>query len=53
MMALIASLGPHGGYIAGAFGAAGLILGALIAASLLAHRDAAQRLAALEARRQP
>lgn len=53
MNALIASLGPHGGYIAAAFAATGLILGFLVAMSLLAHRDAARRLAALEARRKP
>jgi len=42
--------GPHGAYILASYAAAGIILGALILGSLLAHSSARKRLAALETR---
>jgi heme exporter protein CcmD len=42
--------GPHTGYILASYAAAGIILGALIVASLLANSSAKKRLAALEKR---
>jgi heme exporter protein CcmD len=43
-------LGPHGGYILASYIAAGVIFGWMILSNILAHRDAARRLAAIEAR---
>ncbi|KAF0230649.1 MAG: hypothetical protein FD175_1409 [Beijerinckiaceae bacterium] len=43
-------LGPHADYIVASYAAAGLVLGLLIGASVLANLAAARRLAALEAR---
>jgi heme exporter protein CcmD len=40
--------GPHGAYIVAAFAAAGLILGWMIASSVLDYRNARRRLAAVE-----
>lgn len=41
-------MGPHGAYIFASYIAAGVILGGLVVASLLAHRSAGKRLAQLE-----
>lgn len=40
--------GPHTAYILASYASAGVILGALVLGSLLAHRTAQKRLAALE-----
>lgn len=46
-------LGQYGGYILASYAAAGLVLGAMITASLVGWRSAKARLAALEANAGP
>lgn len=43
-------LGPHAAYIIASYAAAGIVIGWMIAASILANRSAARHLGAIEAR---
>lgn len=49
MDAVLLNLGPHAAYILASYAVTGAILGWMIAASLLANRDASRRLQAIEA----
>jgi heme exporter protein CcmD len=45
----MSAFGPHGSYIVASYAVAFLVIGWMIAASLLSYRQGARRLAALEA----